>query len=334
MNWNDVLQLAKNNPAPPVRVQKTGEEWMHILTPAQYRITRQHGTERPFSGEYCEAYSPGVYTCVCCKTKLFDSTHKFNSHTGWPSFAEPVSMDVIRYKSDKSYGMHRIEVLCNVCDAHLGHVFPDGPAPSGLRFCINSVSLKKEETDKIDDERLETATLGGGCFWCTEAVLSELEGVIEAKSGYSGGRIENPTYRQIVHGNTGHAEVVQVRFDPTIISYADLLRIFLATHDPTRLNQQGADVGTQYRSVILYHNEEQQQTAKEIMRELQSFYDNPIVTELAPFTKFFQAEQSHQGYYRNHPENAYCRAVINPKLQKLRLRFKDVLKKKPVEQYK
>jgi methionine-R-sulfoxide reductase len=146
MNWNDVMQLAKNNPAPPKRVDKTDEQWKGQLTPEQYRVTRHHGTERAFSGEYCELYTPGIYTCICCETELFDSTFKFNSKTGWPSFTGPVKDNVIKYNMDNSYGMQRVEVLCNVCDAHLGHVFPDGPAPSRLRFCINSVSLKKQET--------------------------------------------------------------------------------------------------------------------------------------------------------------------------------------------
>ena len=148
MNWNDVLQKAKNNPTPPKRVEKTNEEWGRLLTREQYQVTRLHGTERPFSGEYCEAYSAGIYNCICCGTELFDSTVKFNSGTGWPSFSGPVKDNVIRYKADNSYGMQRVEVLCNVCDAHLGHVFPDGPTPTGLRFCINSVSLKKIELEK------------------------------------------------------------------------------------------------------------------------------------------------------------------------------------------
>jgi methionine-R-sulfoxide reductase len=145
MNWNDLLQLAKNNPDPPKRMDKTDEEWKGQLTPEQYRVTRQHDTERAFSGEYCELYTAGIYACICCETELFDSTLKFNSRTGWPSFTGPLKDNVIRYKMDSSYGVQRVEVLCNVCDAHLGHVFPDGPPPFGLRFCINSVSLKKEE---------------------------------------------------------------------------------------------------------------------------------------------------------------------------------------------
>lgn len=323
MNWTDVLQLTKNNPAPPKKVKKTEEEWKQLLTPEQYRVTRKHATERPFSGEYCEIYSPGIYHCLCCGTELFDSTVKFNSGTGWPSFSAPVKDNVIKYLQDNSYGMLRVEVLCNVCDAHLGHVFPDGPTPTGLRFCINSISLKKEEAGHF-----ETATLGNGCFWCTEAVLDELEGIGEVVSGYSGGKINNPTYRQVSNGDTGHAEVVQVSFDPQKISYADLLRVFFTTHDPITLNRQGADVGTQYRSIILFHNEEQQRTAKEIMEEMQGYYDKPIVTEVVPFSKFYKAEESHQDYYRNNPEKAYCQLVITPKLQKMRAQFNKSLKKK------
>ena len=332
MNWNDVLQLAKNNPAPPKRVEKSDEEWKQLLTPKQYLVTRQHGTERAFSGEYCESYSPGIYQCLGCGTELFDSTVQFNSRTGWPSFTEPVSDNVIRYVMDNSYGMERVEVLCNVCDAHLGHVFPDGPSSTGLRFCINSVSLNKEEVKPGEttygNEPIETATLGGGCFWCTEAIMNELEGVAEVVSGYAGGETEDPTYRQISNGNTGHAEVVQVRFNPKVISYTDLLLIFITTHNPTSLNRQGGDVGTQYRSVILYHNDEQLQTAREIIRQVQPYFDKQIVTEVASFTKFFKAEQIHQDYYRNNPERAYCQAVINPKLQKLRAKYANALKKK------
>src|SRR5688572_6091117 len=168
MNWKDLLDIVKTNPAPPKRVEKTHEEWKRLLTAEQFHVTRQHGTERPFSGEYCETYSPGSYTCLSCGTVLFDSTLKFDSGTGWPSFTGPVKDNVVKYKPDITYGTQGLEVLCNVCDAHLGHVFPDGPEPTGLRFCINSISLKKEEPGKetAGQELFEMATLGGGCFWC------------------------------------------------------------------------------------------------------------------------------------------------------------------------
>jgi peptide-methionine (R)-S-oxide reductase len=143
MNWNEVLRYASHgNLAPDKRVEKTEAEWQQVLTPDQYYVTRKKGTERAFTGEYCEAHEPGLYACRCCGTPLFDSREKFESGTGWPSFTLPVKESVIKYVSDRSFGMHRIEVVCNVCDGHLGHVFPDGPAPSGLRYCINSASIK------------------------------------------------------------------------------------------------------------------------------------------------------------------------------------------------
>jgi peptide-methionine (R)-S-oxide reductase len=143
MKWIDVIKFAnKGNPEPDKRVEKNEEEWKALLTPEEYRVTRQKGTERAFEGEYCEAHDPGKYACRCCGTLLFDATQKFESHSGWPSFTEPVKDNVIKYEKDTSLGMTRVEVMCNVCDAHLGHVFPDGPPPTGLRFCVNSVSIK------------------------------------------------------------------------------------------------------------------------------------------------------------------------------------------------
>ncbi|HVK96322.1 MAG TPA: bifunctional methionine sulfoxide reductase B/A protein [Flavisolibacter sp.] len=329
MNWKDVLNCAKNNPAPDRVVKKTVEEWKRLLTPEQFRVTRQHGTERPFSGEYCESHTPGIYACVCCGTELFDSTLKFDSGTGWPSFTEPVKQNVIRYDLDNSYGMQRVEVLCNICEAHLGHVFPDGPAPTGLRFCINSASLQKVEvnSEKTDSKKLEAATMGGGCFWCIEAILDELEGVESVTSGYAGGTKENPTYQQVCTGTTGHAEVVQVSFNPKVISYADLIRVFLMMHNPTTLNRQGADFGTQYRSIILYHNAEQEKIAKAVIKEFQPHFEKPIVTEVVPLDVFYKAEEHHQQYYKKDPFKGYCQSVINPKLSKMREYFKDHLKK-------
>jgi peptide-methionine (R)-S-oxide reductase len=146
MNWNDVLDYAsQGNPEPPRRVEKTEEEWKALLSSEEYFVTRQKGTERAFVGEYCQAHDPGLYACRCCGTPLFDSSVKFESGTGWPSFTEPVSPEVIKYEQDTSYGMRRVEVMCNVCDGHLGHVFPDGPPPTGLRFCINSISILKKD---------------------------------------------------------------------------------------------------------------------------------------------------------------------------------------------
>ncbi len=174
--------------------------------------------------------------------------------------------------------------------------------------------------------QFELATFGGGCFWCTEAVFQQLRGVEHVISGYSGGQILNPDYRSVCNGNTGHAEVIQLQFDPNQISYADLLRIHLATHDPTTLNRQGADRGTQYRSVIFTHSPEQQVIAQQVVQEMQANFDAPIVTQVLPAETFYPAEDYHQNYYQTNPGAGYCQAVINPKLSKARALFRDKLK--------
>lgn len=173
---------------------------------------------------------------------------------------------------------------------------------------------------------LAMATLGGGCFWCTEAVFQQLRGVERVVSGYSGGQILNPDYHSVCNGSTGHAEVIQIHFDPSQISYTDLLRIHLATHDPTTLNRQGADRGTQYRSVIFTHSPEQQATAEQVIKEMQQNFTDPIVTEIAPAETFYAAEDYHQNYYRSNLNAGYCQAVINPKLGKARALFREQLK--------
>lgn len=176
------------------------------------------------------------------------------------------------------------------------------------------------------NSNLEIATVGGGCFWCTEAVFQEVKGIHKVVSGYTGGKAPGrPTYREICSGLTGHAEVVQVTFDPSIISYEDILIIFMTTHDPTSLNRQGADTGTQYRSVIYFHNDEQEQKAKVVLNEMQAVYEKPIVTELSPLGIFYDAEEYHQDYYKNNSEQGYCQVVINPKLAKLRQLHSDKL---------
>ena len=177
----------------------------------------------------------------------------------------------------------------------------------------------------------EVATLGGGCFWCTEAVFTELRGVDRVDSGYAGGTTAHPTYEQVCSGRTGHAEVVQVTFDPRALSYHDLLTIFFTVHDPTTLNRQGADVGTQYRSVVLYHDARQRTIAEQVIRELedQRLWRKTIVTELAPFTTFYPAEEYHRDYYRRNPSGGYCQVVVAPKVAKFRTKFADRLKATP-----
>jgi len=177
-------------------------------------------------------------------------------------------------------------------------------------------------------DNLETATLGAGCFWCVEAVFDDLKGVEDVVSGYSGGQTENPTYRQVCDGTTGHAEVAEIRFDPSVISFKDILRVFFSVHDPTTMNRQGADIGTQYRSAIFYHNDDQKRDAEEVVKEItdEAVYDQPIVTEIVPLEKFWPAEDYHQEYFANNPNVPYCAAVVSPKVKKFRQKFSDRLK--------
>ena len=321
LKWIDVVKFAgTGNLKPDQKFEKTVSEWQTLLTPEQFQITRLKGTERAHSSEMCSYFEPGKYACVCCGTLLFDGGEKFESGTGWPSFTQPIKENAVAYHKDISFGMVRIEALCNSCDAHLGHVFPDGPKPSGLRYCMNAISLRKVESS---DKKI---TFGGGCFWCTEAVFDLLQGVIKVESGYSGGKISNPTYREVCSGMTGHAEVIEVTYDPDQISFEDLLRIHLSTHNPTTLNKQGADTGTQYRSIVFYRNESEKNSAEKVISEMELFFENPIVTEIAPFEQFYKAETEHQNYYRENRDAQYCQVVIDPKLEKFKTLFKEKLK--------
>lgn len=191
-----------------------------------------------------------------------------------------------------------------------------------------SKNIKEKKTMEKTNANYQIATLGGGCFWCTEAIYLDVKGVVTVKSGYSGGKIKNPTYREVTSGLTGHAEVVQIEFDPSVISFGDILTIFFHVHDPTTLNRQGADVGTQYRSVIFYHDEMQKETAHKVIERItrEKVWKDPIVTELAPFQAFYVAEDYHQDYYANNPNQPYCTFVINPKLEKFRKNFGGFLK--------
>ncbi len=206
---------------------------------------------------------------------------------------------------------------------------------TALSACIqsNSTITKKTttmiHTDGISAANTDTATLGTGCFWCTEAIFQQLKGVISATSGYSGGHVDNPTYKEVCEGTTGHAEVIQIVYDTSVISFDELLEMFWQAHDPTTLNRQGNDVGPQYRSVIFYHNNEQKEKSEKYKSALDQSkaFDNPIVTEISPFTKFYKAENYHQDYYNNNGSQPYCYYVIKPKLEKFNKVFKDKIKK-------
>jgi peptide methionine sulfoxide reductase msrA/msrB len=322
------------------KVVKSDAEWRKLLTDEQYRIARSAGTERAFCGTLLDNKHEGVYACVCCGLPLFSSAAKFNSGTGWPSFFQPIGKENVAERVDKGHGMVRTEINCARCDAHLGHVFDDGPRPTGLRYCLNSESLvftDIKDLKKLADPAAAgaskpgehaTAVFAGGCFWCVEAVFEELDGVIEATSGYAGGSKETANYKAVCSGTTGHAEAVKITYDPTRISYVDLLKVHFATHDPTTLNSQGADEGTQYRSAIFYANDEEKELAQAFLEDLAEakVYKNPVVTTLEPLKEFFEAEAYHQNFVCANPDQGYVRSVALPKVEKVRQKFKDKLK--------
>jgi len=198
---------------------------------------------------------------------------------------------------------------------------------------ISHANAQQKSPKKMNEQQkgMEVATFGSGCFWCTEAIFLNVDGVTKVESGYSGGKVKNPTYKEVCSGLTGHAEVIQVEYDPAKISYDQLLEIFWKTHDPTTLNQQGADIGTQYRSVIFYHNDEQRQKAEYYKKRLEDekAFDKPIVTEISPAAKFYKAEDYHQNYFNLNSNAPYCTYVIQPKLEKFKKAFHSVLKEQP-----
>jgi len=190
--------------------------------------------------------------------------------------------------------------------------------------------MKDNQSGPVKALQSEVVTLGGGCFWCLEAAFDEIKGVVNVESGYAGGEVQSPSYEQVCTGTTGHAEVVQVTFDSTVVSFKEILEIFFTTHNPTTLNRQGADVGTQYRSIIFYHTEKQKEIAKQVIDEfeLSKVWGQPIVTQVEPFNKFYKAEEYHNKYFARHPEAGYCRVVIAPKIAKLRRKYREKLKKR------
>ncbi len=272
-----------------------------------FRITQKAGTERAFCGTLLDNKKEGVYCCVVCGLPLFSSEHKFKSGTGWPSFYREFDPAHVARTEDRGHGMVRVEINCTRCDAHLGHVFSDGPPPTGERHCLNSASLKFfEKGQELPPEsrplKVETAYFAAGCFWGVEHYFQKGEGVLDAVSGYMQGQTENPSYKPVCTGQTGHAETVKVVYDPERITFRRLLEAFFVMHDPTQLNRQGPDVGTQYRSGIWYASDEQKQEAEAYIKELSS--RNPyrlrkIVTQVEPAKKFWLAEDFHQDYIAN-----------------------------------
>lgn len=317
--------------APPVREARvtesqrpTAAELKQKLTPMQFHVTQEAGTEPPFRNEYWNEHREGLYVDVVSGVPLFSSRDKFDSGCGWPSFTRPIEASQVRERRDLGHGMVRTEVRSAAADSHLGHVFEDGPRDQGgLRYCINSASLRFIPVDDLEKEGLERflplfgkgprgsrtarATLAGGCFWGMEELFRQQPGVLGVEAGYTGGRLPNPTYEQ----HEGHAEAIDILFDPTKTSYETLLRFFFRMHDPTTLNRQGNDVGTSYRSAIFTHSEAQRETAERVKAEVEASgkWKRPLVTEVVPAGPWWRAEEYHQDYLVKHPGGYTCHFI-------------------------
>jgi len=337
------VMSTKQYAKPPV------EQLRKSLSGVQFQVTQNAATEPPFDNAFWDNHQAGLYVDVVTGEPLFSSTDKFESGTGWPSFTRPVEKGRVVEESDRTHGMARTEVRSLAGGSHLGHVFDDGPAPTGLRYCINSASLRFIPVDKLEAEgygaylplfnkkaapskadatpapntctlppaggkpgcaaTLETAILAGGCFWGMEEILREIPGVVETQVGYTGGKSAHPNYEAVHTGATGHAESVKITFDPSKLSYDDLLeKWFFRMHDPTTRNRQGNDLGTQYRSAIFVTSPEQRKVAEQAKAHAQASgrWKAPIVTEIVEAGAFTPAEDYHQKYLEKNPGGYSC----------------------------
>jgi len=280
---------------------------LHKLTSEEEKVILFKGTERPFSGKYNDFSEKGTYICKQCGSPLYKSSDKFKSECGWPSFDDEIKGAVKRVPD--ADGM-RTEIVCANCGAHLGHVFiGEGLTPKNMRHCVNSISLEFVPADSNRMETNDTAIFAGGCFWGVEYHMHSIDGVISTEVGYTGGHIEQPTYRDVCTHTTGHAEAVRVVFNTQKTDYEKIARMFFEIHDPTQVNRQGPDIGDQYRSEIFYRNNSQKEIAEKLISILQQ-KGFKIATRVDPATTFWKAEEYHQQYYEKEGQTPYCHVYI------------------------
>ncbi len=273
------------------------------LTPEEERVILHKGTERPFSGRFVDHKEEGTYTCRRCGVELYRSADKFRSDCGWPSFDDEIPGAVKRVPDADG---RRTEIVCGNCGGHLGHVFEgEGFTPKNTRHCVNSISMDFIPAAADGAAEPDTAVFAGGCFWGVEHLFAAEPGVLSATSGYTGGRTADPSYEEVCSHTTGHAEAVEVVFDPARTSYEKLARLFFEIHDFTQVNRQGPDVGDQYRSAVFYRSADQKRIAENLIRQL-SEKGFKVATKLEPAAAFWTAEEYHQDYYRKTGKQPYC----------------------------